>query len=254
MKVVFFHIPRTAGSSMWHSIANSYAGPGIHILDAYHQSQSSFDCEHHQQEILDYWLLDSQISNVIIHVHGKIDLKTRKDIDLVLAGTRKMFPWRSSYLSHSIVKIFYKKNKRVRAKRCKHQSNCKGKKLGFVVSFKESIEVFHSSLYNWNNLIYETGVKQNYKIIFYDESTKSKIDCANELEKFMKIDNQVPKFILNKYANNKELESRPETSHDSKGKIKLFGILLNILTLPFFVYKNRYFVLESIQKKIKKIF
>jgi len=64
----------------------------------------------------------------------------------------------------------------------------------------------------------------------------------------------MPKFTLNRFANDEKLESRPETSHDSKGRIKLFGILLNILTLPFFVYKNRYFVLESTQKGSKRFF
>jgi hypothetical protein len=248
MKVVFFHIPRTAGSTMWHSIANSFSSSGIHILDARHESILKHNCEFHQKEILDAWLSDSEITDVIIHVHDELDLKSRKDIDLVISGTRNMFSWRTSYLSHFIVKSFYNDNQILRKNNCEHQSDCGSQDFSRLFSLKGFLKIISTSLYTWNNLIYENSVKQNYKIILYDESTKSKIDCAIRLEKLMKIDHQELEFTLIRYVNNQELESRSETSHDSRGKVKFFGVLLNIITFPFFVYKNRYFVWESSQK------
>jgi hypothetical protein len=248
MKVVFFHIPRTAGSTMWHSIANSFSSSGIHILDARHQSILKYNCEFHQQEILDAWLSDSEITDVIIHVHGELDLKSRKDIDLVISGTRDMFSWRTSYLSHLIVKSLIKENQRIRANKCEYQTDCGSQDFTALLSFNGFLEIIYSSLYTWRGLILEDGIKQNYQIVFYNESTKSKIDCAKFLVNFMKLDHQEVTFNLKRYANSINLENRSATSHDSKGLIKFFGGLLNVVTLPFFIYKNRRHIIKSARK------
>ena len=254
MKAIFFHIPRTAGSTMWHSIANSYAGFDVHILDARHQSLLQYNCEHHQQEILDIWLLDSEIKDVIIHVHGELDLKSRKDIDLVVSGTRKIFSWRTSYLAHKNIKSLYAENQVVRTNNCEHRTNCASQDFTRLRNIKGFFEIISSSIVNWKSLILEDGIKQNYQIIFYDESTKSKIECARRLGKLMLDDYPENTFTLKRYAESQEFENRPQTSHDSRGLIKFFGVLLNVVTLPIFIYENKRQIIKSARKKIKQSF
>jgi len=42
MAVVFFHIPRTSGSTVWHSLARLAPNHGVEIFDLYHRSQQLF--------------------------------------------------------------------------------------------------------------------------------------------------------------------------------------------------------------------
>ena len=53
MAVVFFHIPRTSGSTVWHSLARLAPENGIEIFDLYHRSQQLFSSPYYTLNALE---------------------------------------------------------------------------------------------------------------------------------------------------------------------------------------------------------
>ncbi len=128
MNIIFFHIPRTAGSSIWNSLANSFSGSKYFAkVDTHNESFTRYVCFNHEEEILKKFLELDVKANFLIHVYRKIKFSDLNYVDLVVFGKRNLFTWRTSIISH--FGLGFKKQIA-----CRHPQMC-NKKDTFYLNF-----------------------------------------------------------------------------------------------------------------------
>lgn len=76
MKLNFFvHVPRTAGSSVWISLAHAAAAKGIGVCDLYHESLQRFQVPFRGQDALREILPLMGARHYVIHVHSAENMR-----------------------------------------------------------------------------------------------------------------------------------------------------------------------------------
>jgi hypothetical protein len=234
IKIVFFHIPRTAGSSMWHSMASSFTDyKDLAILDTHHESIKRFACADHEEEILDEFLRDNMRKNYLLHVHSKVNLLTKNDIDVACFGTRNRFTWRTSLISHfAIPEWNISSNQINKYSICQHPQQCrKGNKnlsWGFG-SFLTLIDAQHK----WISCVIPKNVPPKFQVLSYCGTLQSKLDLGNVISHLIAGENEPLEFKLTRFKNDENTNV-----HDSKFGIQLLGSLINLITLPIFLAFN----------------
>jgi len=236
LNIIFFHIPRTAGSSIWHSLANSFNEiESLGILDTYNESFIRYACFNHEEEILKEFLELDGKANFLIHVHNKIKFSDLNYVDLVVFGKRNLFTWRTSFISHNFkneLSLVYIKIKKQIA--CRHPQMCL-KKNQYHLYFWKLFYVMTESMSEWNLCVIPKNNLPKYDILTYNEDINSQIELGNKLQKIFFNGNDSSKFKLERYGStNSDLKIRG--SHDTIGVQRFLGNLINILTFPMFLF------------------
>ena len=236
MNIIFFHIPRTAGSSIWHSLANSFNEiESLGILDTYNESFIRYACFNHEEEILKEFLELDHKGNFLIHVHDKIKFSDLNYVDLVVFGKRNLFTWRTSFISHNFkneLSLVYSKRKKQIA--CRHPQMCT-KKNKFHLYFLTLFYIITESKSEWNLCVIPKNNLPKYDILTYNEDINSQIELGNKLQKVVFNGNDSPEFKLERFGStNSDLKIRG--SHDTIGAQRFLGNLINILTFPMFLF------------------
>ena len=237
MNIIFFHIPRTAGSSIWHSLANSFNEiESLGILDTYNESFIRYACFNHEEEILKEFLELDHKGNFLIHVHDKIKFSDLNYVDLVVFGKRNLFTWRTSCIS-IYIKTRIKRVGREGLKKpiaCRHPQMCIKKKQNYLHFWKLS-HVITESMSEWNLCVIPKNNLPKYDILTYNEDINSQIELGNKLQKIVSNGSDSPEFKLKRYSSiNSDLKIKGP--HDTMGAQRFLGNLINILTFPMFLF------------------
>ena len=105
MNYIFYHIPRTGGASLWISIANSIDHQKMHVLDTAHESISRYQCPRHEDELLEFFVKETQGRPSIIHVHSRFDIPLLPNTVLI-SLEREYTAWKKSLIWAHINSIF----------------------------------------------------------------------------------------------------------------------------------------------------
>jgi hypothetical protein len=73
LATVFFHIPRTGGSTLWHTLKARAIGANINVLDLYEQSVVQYQSPVKACDVLEKWLKEQspqQLENTVCHHHA----------------------------------------------------------------------------------------------------------------------------------------------------------------------------------------
>ena len=246
MNIIFFHIPRTAGSSIWHSLANSFNEiESLGILDTYNESFIRYACFNHEEEILKEFLELDVKANFLIHVHNKIKFSDLNYVDLVVFGKRNLFTWRTSFIS---VYIKTRINRRVKEDLkkqidCRHPQMCLKKNQKHLYFWK-LFYIITESMSEWNLCVIPKNNLPKYDILTYNEDINSQIELGNKINEIVCNGNNSSKFKLKRYAStNSDLKIKGP--HDTMGVQRFLGNLINILTFPMFLFFHLMRVLKQ---------
>jgi hypothetical protein len=246
VNIVFYHVPRTAGSTMWHSIAHSFSPiENLEIMDTYYQSLKRFGCANHEEEILQEFLLSNTKENSLIHVHSKIKFYELENIDLLIFGKRNIFTWRTSMITHFYIKQCHNWRSISPEKHlnCVHSRKCKVKN-----SFRSYLSVLYEtttdSNYKWINHAIPKICFRKYQILTYSGNIVSQRSLGNSLREILAPVDDSIEFVLKRYGStNSDLMIRG--SHDSTDLPRFLGLFVNIITLPVFLFLFFYEALLS---------
>jgi hypothetical protein len=237
MNIVFFHIPRTAGSSVWHSLVESfYEIENLGIGDTYFESFKKYGCVNHEVEILEEFLNSDFHGNRLIHVHSKIQFCDLNNIDLVVFGKRSLFTWRTSLISYFYLKHAH--NWKIEAPKrqifCTHPQPCT-KKNRVYLYFLAMFSTTTNSIFDWYQCASPKGKSPKYEILTYDLDIASQIKLGNRIKEIV-CDKDTRDFTLKRYGSaSNNLKTRG--FHDSIGLQRFLANLINILTLlPFLTH------------------
>ena len=245
MNIIFFHIPRTAGSSLWHSLTASFGEiENLAIGDTFHESFKRYGCLNHEKEILDEFLKSDFDGNKLIHVHSKIKFIDFNNIDLVVFGKRKLFDWRTSLISYFYLRHAH--NWRIEAPKrqyfCTHTQSCTKKnriQLYTLALFRATTD----SIFDWYRYAIPNSNSPKYEILTYDQNSVSQMKLGNSIKELLDY-NDTRDFILKRYGStNSDLNIKG--SHDSTGAVRFLGLFVNIITLPVFLFLFFYKALLS---------
>jgi hypothetical protein len=214
------------------------------ILDTYHESLQRFSCVSHEEEILDEFLSDNLRKNYLIHVHGKVNLYTKNNIDFVCFGTRNQFAWRTSLISHFFMPKWNILPK-VRNKKavCTHPRQCTKFKTNSKFRF-ELLLVLIDALHKWISCFIQKNNPPKFQVLSYSSPLQTKLDLGNAISQLIAGENQPIEFHLTRYRNDIDDQSR---QHDSTYGLKFLALTINIFTLPILFVFNLKRAIEKIR-------
>lgn len=88
MSVVFFHIPRTGGSTIWHSLIQAATKRGVWIADLYYDSMQQYGEAHHAYDVLEKLgglRVPRSSPNLLYHHH------TRQNLTAILPPSENQY-------------------------------------------------------------------------------------------------------------------------------------------------------------------
>jgi hypothetical protein len=234
MKIIYFHIPRTAGASMWHSLANSFSEvKNLGIVDTYDESLKRYGCVKHEKEILSEFLRSNEKENLLIHVHAKISFNDLNGFEYLCFGKRNFFTWRTSLITHLYIKQLHNWGADEPGKKltCTHSDKCT--KRSIPLYFIKFFYIITDSQLSWIKCLVLKTSPQEYEILRHSQAVNSQKELGVKLGRLIGADDSI-QFKLKRYGSTNS-NLKITGSHDSRGIQKLLGIVVNIFTMPVFL-------------------
>ena len=234
MKLIYFHIPRTAGSSMWHSLAHSFNEvKNLGIVDTYDESLRRYGCVKHEKEILLEFLRSNAKEILLIHVHTKIDFSNLNGFEYVCFGRRNFFTWRTSLITMFYIKQLHNWGFKEPGKEltCTHSDNCTKKSIPLY--FIKFFYIITDSQSSWIKCVVPKINPENYQIFEHNQTIDSQEKLGARIGELIGAKDGI-QFNLKRYGSTNS-NLKITGSHDSTGIQKYLGIVVNLLTLPIFL-------------------
>jgi hypothetical protein len=234
--VIYYHIPRTGGSTFWHSLVDSFKDKELEILDTYAMSFESYGNDLHEQEFLNEIVSTLTLIPRIIHVHTSLDFSDLPENSLIVYGIRSNWSWRKSWISHQIKKIFADSSNSTKQKEFQYK---------FVKRVKNKLKFVYELLTDDIYFFYKNPtLRYAYRpTISHNLNDESMLQTLEILNTYLKMDQE--KLRIKRYQN---LEISNLRRHDLEGFFpNMVGTVITFLTYPI------YLILSNVRKIILKI-
>lgn len=221
--VVYYHIPRTGGSTFWHTLTDSLVGESIDILDTYFKSLSIYGSALHEQEFFDEIVSTLTLNPRVVHVHSSIDFSKVPENTLIVHGVRSNWSWRKSWILHVLKNILAAYLTKQKAWQYSVPQRDDNNPQGFYNLF--TADIYH---YYDNPIIKNMQVKR-FVHKLNDESILETIQLVRE---HLRADDKT--LRIQRYKNSK---TRNLEKHDSNGlMINVAGVFLCFVTYPLYLF------------------
>jgi hypothetical protein len=232
MNYIFYHIPRTGGASLWFSIANSIDHGEMHVLDTAYESISRYQCPRHEDELLEFFVKETQGRPSIIHVHSRFNIPLLPNTVLI-SSDREYTAWKKSMIWAHINLIFLQRDRVVDT--CIHPNPRlrKAHRKKSIIRWRNKIIFFIYVLLEEKTFWDESAAsyKKNEKnLLLYglNEQDPGKLEAD-----FYKIIKNLPVKVDSVFAN-----FEPKT-HNSHGRSKRVASALFYLSEPLHFLVSR---------------
>jgi hypothetical protein len=204
----------------------------MHVLDTAHESISRYQCPRHEDELLEFFVKETQGAPSIIHVHSRFNIPLLPNTVLI-SLEREYTAWKKSLIWAHINSIFLQRDRVIDM--CTHPNSSlrKAHRRKSIIKWKNKIIFFMYVLLEekifWDESA--SSYKENEKNIIQlklSEQDPDKLEAD-----FYKIIKNLPVKIDSVFANHE-----PKT-HNSHGRAKLAASALFYLSEPFHFLVSR---------------